>query len=79
MKAGSSLLAIVKDAPRPEPVKRGQLWFAEDIMALIPGVSRWWVNHDFAPDLAIKVGRKNAWWEHEALAWIDSQRRTRAS
>jgi hypothetical protein len=38
-------------------------------------VSRWFVNHSFAPEYCFKVGRANAWWEADLLNWLDSRSR----
>lgn len=80
---GTDILALVKDAPRPKLQDRGRLLYADDVMALLSTqgrtVSRWWVNHSFAPELAFKVGRANAWWEVDALRWLDSQQRAQGT
>jgi hypothetical protein len=78
--AGSSSLVSLVRAAEPRPLKeRGRVFYAEDVIALLAShgriVSRWWVNHKFAPDLAFEVGRANAWWEVDVLAWLDAQRR----
>jgi hypothetical protein len=75
----SGLVALV-GAPAPRPIEeRGRVLYAEDVQELLASggrrVSRWWVNHHFAPESCFKVGRANAWWEKDALAWLDSQGR----
>lgn len=73
-----SVVAIVKDAPRPKLADRGRLIGAEEVRNMLPTrasgkkVSRWWVNHTFLPAKRVKVGRMNAWWESDILAALDS-------
>jgi hypothetical protein len=81
----STLVSLVTDATKnapPRPIEeRGRPLYAEDVIELLASrgktVTRWWVNHKFAPELAQKVGRANMWWEIDALKWLDAQKRGR--
>jgi hypothetical protein len=67
----NELLTIVKGAAPKALAARGQAMFVEDILALFPKKSRWWVNHSFLPDQKRKAGRASFWWESDVLAAID--------
>jgi len=55
--------------------RKGRILYVADIRALIGnGKSDWWVRNCFAPDYRFKVGRSPAWWESEAIAWLEAQR-----
>ncbi len=54
---------------------KGRILFVADILELIRDAkSSWWVRNNFAPEHRFKVGRSPAWWEGDALNWLDSQR-----
>lgn len=83
-RTAGSLLSIASDAARsapPRPIaERGRFLYVEDIQELLAGTTgrrptRWWVNHSFAPEFVVKVGRANGWWESDALRWLDEQSR----
>jgi hypothetical protein len=74
-----SLLAVVKPTTPRTLAERGRVYYAEDVIELLASsgrtVTRWWCNHHFAPEHCFKVGRANAWWEADVLAWLDNQQR----
>lgn len=70
-KPPTELLSIVKGAAPKTFAERGQAMFVDDILALFPHKSRWWVNHSFLPVLKRKAGRSCYWWESDVLAAID--------
>ena len=77
--AARSLVAIVKDAPRPKLADRGRLMGIEELQELLPPHrgqkrTRWWFNHAFMPEKAVKVGRTSCWWECDVVAWLDGER-----
>jgi hypothetical protein len=52
-----------------------RILYVPDVLLLIRnGKSAWWVRNRFAPEHRFKVGRSPAWWEHDAIAWLDAQR-----
>src|ERR1700682_2209629 len=54
---------------------RGRLLYVDDISRLLGGrKTEWWVRHHFAPSHKRKIGRSCAWFERDALEWIDEQR-----
>jgi hypothetical protein len=54
---------------------RGRLLYVDDISRLLGGrKTDWWVRHHFAPSHKRKIGRSCAWFERDALEWIDEQR-----
>lgn len=76
MPARSAAVTLVPDPPVP----RGRLLSVDDVLALYPRgpggrpiVSRWWVTHRFCPEGKMRFGRTIAWWERDALAWMDRQ------
>ena len=53
---------------------KGRILYVPDILALIRHQkSPWWVRNCFAPNHRFKVGRSPAWWESDALKWLESQ------
>ncbi len=76
---GSSLVSLVAPKTPRTLEQRGRVFYAEDVIDLLASkgrlVSRWWVNHAFAPEQCFKVGRANAWWEADVLEWLDAQGR----
>jgi hypothetical protein len=55
--------------------ERGRLLYVPDVRELLRDAkSAWWVRNHFAPEHRFKVGRSPAWWESEAVAWLDAQR-----
>jgi len=54
---------------------RGRILFVSDVRELLRGgKSDWWVRNHFAPEHRFYVGRTPAWWESDALAWLDGER-----
>jgi hypothetical protein len=54
---------------------KGRILFVADILELIRNAkSSWWVRNSFAPEHRFKVGRSPAWWEGDALNWLNGQR-----
>ena len=54
--------------------ERGRLLFVADVLELLNHTkSAWWVRNCFAPVHRFKVGRSPAWWERDALDWLDSR------
>jgi hypothetical protein len=55
---------------------RGRILYVRDVVELLGNAkSEWWVRNNFAPESRFKVGRLPAWWESDAYAWLDAQRR----
>ena len=53
---------------------KGRVMYVRDVLELIcHGKSSWWVRNNFAPEYRFKVGRSPAWWEKDALSWLDKQ------
>lgn len=82
---GSHLRALVPDtAPAAPPDRpaleenrgRGRLLYVPDVTndLLRGSQTMTWVTRNFAPEHRLKIGRRPAWWERDALAWIDQQR-----
>jgi hypothetical protein len=70
-KRPGDLLSIVNGAPARTLAERGRALFVDDILEILPGASRWWVNHSFLPAQKQKAGRRSFWWECDVLAAID--------
>jgi hypothetical protein len=51
------LLSLAQGAAQRTLAERGRPLFVDDILALFPVKSRWWVNHSFLPELKQKAGR----------------------
>lgn len=53
---------------------KGRVLYVKDILELIRHAkSAWWVRNSFAPEYRFKVGRSPAWWENDALSWLQAQ------
>lgn len=65
------------DATPDAPRDRGRLLSTKDVSEEIyrGAKSVWWVTHHFAPDYKITQGRHAFWWEGDAYAWLDAQRK----
>src|SRR5262249_25539814 len=61
---------------KERPVNRkGRILYVADIRTLIENAkSEWWGRNCFAPEYRVKVGRSPAWWESDAIAWLEAQR-----
>jgi len=54
--------------------EKGRVMYVPDILELIRhGKSSWWVRNKFAPNHRFKVGRSPAWWERDAVTWLETQ------
>lgn len=72
----SRLLRLVEtqSVPAAPTGERGKLLYVEDVVQLLGGKrDAWWVRHKFAPEFKRKIGGACAWWERDALFWIDRQ------
>jgi hypothetical protein len=58
---------------RPSSEKGRMLYVSDVIELLRNGKSAWWVRNHFAPEHRLKVGRSPAWWESDALDWLNRQ------
>ena len=68
---GASDRRLRADAPS-RSADRGRVMYVADIFELLRGrKSHDWIKRHFAPELRWKVGRDNAWWENDALAWLN--------
>lgn len=55
---------------------KGRVMYVRDVLELIRhGKSPWWVRNNFAPEHRFKVGRSPAWWEKDALSWLEKTAR----
>jgi len=54
--------------------EKGRVMYVRDVLELIRHAkSSWWVRNNFAPKHRFKVGRSPAWWERDAVTWLENQ------
>ena len=62
-------------APASHKAERDRVLYVPDVLELIRNAkSAWWVRNHFAPEHRFKVGRSPAWWERDAIAWLEARR-----